>query len=469
MNKRALTPARLGTMVIFALSCFGLLLFLWISFGGTTPLQPKGFRFTVPFRDVGLLSTQADVRISGISVGKVIRIDRVGREAHAEIGLDAPFAPPPDDIRAILRKKTLLGETYLELTPGTPGAPRLAEGGMLPRARVESTVEIDRLLSALDRPTRAHLGAWLRSWSRAVRGRGPDISAATATLPPTVEAADDLLTVLDGQRRSMRGLVRDSGTVFAAVGDRNSRVGELVTAADRVLTTTAARPRDLEATVRVLPGFLRDLRGGLASAERVGNALGPVVRDARPAAPALAPTLAAATAVAPELRSASRALGGLVAPADHALPQLVPVLAAARPLVRELHPLARELAPLAGILPAYRRELVSSWPKMVAATQARQRDAGTGRPVHYLRIVLPLWNEALAGFRQRPPSARTAPYLRPGGLGDLAQGLKAYSCSNVHNPTTVPLIGTAPPCVEQGPVELQGRPEYFPQLRRAPP
>lgn len=469
MNKRALTLGHLGTVVVFALSCFGLLLYLWISFGGTAPLQPKGFRFTVPFKDVGLLSTQADVRISGISVGKVIRVDRVGREARAEIGLESRFAPPPSDSRAILRKKTLLGETYLELTPGSRHAPRLTEGAMLPPGRVATTVEIDHVLSALDPPTRTHLGAWLRSWARAVEGRGRDISEATASLAPTVEAADDFLTVLDEQQRSVARLVRDAGTVFETIGERSTRVAELVSAADQVLTTTAARPRDLEATVRILPGFLRDLRGGLAAAERIGIALGPVVRDARPAAPKLAPTLDAATAVAPELRSTSRELGELVAPAADALPRLERVLAGARPLVRQLHPLARELGPLAQILPLYRRELVSSFPKVVAATQATQRDASTGRPVHYLRITLPIWNETVAGFRERPPTGRTNPYLRPGGLADLATGLKSYSCRNLRNPVSVPTIGAAPPCVEQGKIDVQGFPEYFPALRRSPP
>ena len=39
------------------------------------------------------------------------------------------------DMRAILRQKTLLGETYIELTPGTPGAKPLKEGARLPDAR----------------------------------------------------------------------------------------------------------------------------------------------------------------------------------------------------------------------------------------------------------------------------------------------------------------------------------------------
>ena len=37
--------AKVVTMVLFALSCVGLLLFLWLSFGGPIPFKPQGYRF----------------------------------------------------------------------------------------------------------------------------------------------------------------------------------------------------------------------------------------------------------------------------------------------------------------------------------------------------------------------------------------------------------------------------------------
>ncbi len=50
MQKQAPTVGRLLIMVGFALSCFGLLLFLWLAFGGPIPLKPKGYRFEIPFK-----------------------------------------------------------------------------------------------------------------------------------------------------------------------------------------------------------------------------------------------------------------------------------------------------------------------------------------------------------------------------------------------------------------------------------
>src|SRR3954449_3436570 len=120
-------------MAGFALSCFGLLLFLWIAFGGSIPLKPKGYRFTASFAEATQLSQEADVRISGVPVGKVKTItpdQRTGRSDVA-IELESRYAPLPSDARAILRQKTLLGETYVELTRGTKGAKPVPEGGRL--------------------------------------------------------------------------------------------------------------------------------------------------------------------------------------------------------------------------------------------------------------------------------------------------------------------------------------------------
>ena len=71
MQKAAPNLPRVLTMVVFALSCFGLLLFLWLSFGGPVPLKPKGYRFQVAFQEAPTLGVEADVRTAGVSVGKV--------------------------------------------------------------------------------------------------------------------------------------------------------------------------------------------------------------------------------------------------------------------------------------------------------------------------------------------------------------------------------------------------------------
>src|SRR3954467_2040483 len=171
MQKQAPSLGRIATMVLFALSCFGLLLFLWLSFGGPIPLKPKGYQVKVAFPEATQLGLEADVRVAGVSVGKVR--DKTIDPAHpnrtvATIELDRKYAPIAKDARAILRQKTLLGETYVELTPGhakTAGA--IPDGGSLPDGQVKGTVQLDEIFQALDPRTRASFQGWQQELAKA--------------------------------------------------------------------------------------------------------------------------------------------------------------------------------------------------------------------------------------------------------------------------------------------------------------
>ena len=45
MIKQAPSIGRLLAMAVFTLSCFGILVFLWLAFGGPIPLKPEGYLF----------------------------------------------------------------------------------------------------------------------------------------------------------------------------------------------------------------------------------------------------------------------------------------------------------------------------------------------------------------------------------------------------------------------------------------
>src|SRR6476469_9378597 len=123
METRPPTFGRIAIAAGFALSCFGLLLFLWLAFGGPVPLKPESYRVDMKFDEASQLAVESDVRISGVSVGKVKAIELSDDGlADATIEIDPKYAPIPSDTKAILRQKTLLGETYVELTPGDRNA-----------------------------------------------------------------------------------------------------------------------------------------------------------------------------------------------------------------------------------------------------------------------------------------------------------------------------------------------------------
>jgi phospholipid/cholesterol/gamma-HCH transport system substrate-binding protein len=71
MQKQAPSLGRILVAIGFALSCFGLILFLWIAFGGSIPLAPESYRITAYFPEASQLAEESDVRIGGVSVGKV--------------------------------------------------------------------------------------------------------------------------------------------------------------------------------------------------------------------------------------------------------------------------------------------------------------------------------------------------------------------------------------------------------------
>src|SRR5580698_1671746 len=107
MQKRAPTLGNILVIVLFALSCFGLLLYLWESFGGPLPLKPKGYRMVVAFPRTLALAEQSDVRISGVDVGHVITL-KLGKEGltKATLEINSQYAPIRADMHAIVRQKT---------------------------------------------------------------------------------------------------------------------------------------------------------------------------------------------------------------------------------------------------------------------------------------------------------------------------------------------------------------------------
>jgi len=469
MVKQPPTAAKLAVMTVFALSCFGLLLFLWRAFGGPTPLAPAGYRVHVDFPEATQLADQADVRISGVPVGKVVGLAQRGDRTDATLQLDARYAPLPRDARAILRTKTLLGETYVELSPGSRDAPKLPEGGRLPDAQVQPTTELDEVIRAFTPATRRDLKTFVTGMAASLDGRDQDLNDVVGNAGPLLRDSGSLLTILDSQRGALRRLVRDTGVTFDALGRNQAAVRTLVTAGDRLFATTAARDADLQSTLKLLPTFLDELRPTLAVARATAADAAPVVHALAPAAPRLQPVLRDTIAITPGLRALLRSSSPLIAAARPGLPAATRTVRAAPALVGQLEPLARDLRPVVAFLGLYRREVIQSWMNVAAATQATFQNPGAAKPLHYLRVLIPMTTEAFMTQGERMASNRHNPYIAPGGLAKLATGLEALDCSNTSNPQTYPVIGSAPPCKTQAPIAFDGRTQSFPQLRRDPP
>lgn len=466
MGSKPPSLAAIATAVLFALSVFVATLFVWKAFGGTTPFQAQGYRFHAEFgSDATNLTGGSSVRIAGVPVGKVTSVKAENDRFDATIELERRYAPIPVDSKAITRIKTLLGETFIELTPGSPTAPKLAEGGSLKLANIGKPQAVDQVLGAFDKPTRTEFKEFLNDFSIALKDRGNDLNATFGNAAPTTAELNRLVDVLDAERPAVQAVVRDAGTALTAVGERSNDVQDLVRSGNSVLSATAARNKELTATVRALPPFLRRTRTAVRTLGEVADVARPTLATLRPVAPLVRPALLEADKLAPQLKGAFRELGPVLTAATPALPALDRTLKAAQPLLEQLQSSGRQLLPVVQLANVHRDDAVTALANLGASTQAVDSNGQ-----HYLRGIIGLSNESVGGQARRFGSDRHNPYLAPAQIADLAsgKGLPSSDCDNAGNPTPI-VIGTgAPPCRVSNGFAFDGATAYFPNLKPTP-
>jgi phospholipid/cholesterol/gamma-HCH transport system substrate-binding protein len=437
METRPPTVTRILVAIGFALSCFALALFLWIAFGGPLPLKPEGYRFTVPFKEATQLAAESDVRISGVSVGKVksITLGDTGL-ADATIEMDSQYAPVPDDTRAILRSKTLLGETYVELTPGSRSAPTLPEGGTLPTAQVSQATQLDEIFRTFNARTREAFRVWMQGAAGALNHRGADLSAAIAELDPFAQETNRVLRTLSSQHLAVRHLFHSGGDLFQALSERQGQLRGLIQNSNTVFQTTARRNQDLSQLFQILPTFLQESRATLDRLNTFAENTDPLVRQLQPAAKQLSPTLIAAGKAAPHLQRFFDGLRGTIDAAPAGFPALrrlladdfTPLLARLGTSVGGRTPFLAEFNPIIKVLHSYRHEITAFLANAAATTRyAQSAPELNGNPAALLRTTSPLNPQSLASFPQQLTSNRANPYIKPGGYNNLAHGLETFA------------------------------------------
>jgi virulence factor Mce-like protein len=476
MQKQAPTLGRLLVMVAFALSCFGLLLFLWLSFGGAIPLKPGGYRLKVAFPEATQLAMEADVRVAGVSVGKVRgkELDpRGGNRTLATIEVDRKFAPVHSDAHAILRQKTLLGETYVELTPGSPRSPYLKEDGRLGNAQVEPTVELDEIFQALDPGTRQAFHIWQQDLARTITGRGQDFSDALGNLPAFAANGSALLKVLNDQSQDVTKLFRNTGTVFEALSRNSGQLHNLITNSEDVFGATAAQNESLARTFAIFPTFLDESRATMARLQTFAHDTDPLIRDLRPVAQDLGPTLHSVRLLAPDLRRLFANLSPLIEVSRKGLPALRDTLTGARPLLGATGPFLSQLNPILQFLELYQKQtsdFLGHGAHALAAKTATNTPGGVG---HYLRQQGPNGIESAGIFgTKRAAINRGNAYNPPTYAGDPETARRGiypeWDCANAGGPkppTTGP--SGSPPCWVAPTVPFQGQNLRYPHVNAA--
>ena len=466
------------TMVLFTLSCFGLLLFFWLSFGGPVPLKPEGYEFKVAFPEAAQLGLEADVRVAGVNIGKVRAktIDpRHRNRTIATIEVDSGYAPIAKDARAILRQKTLLGETFVELTPGhARAAGTIPDGGMLVDSQVKGTVQLDEIFDALDPRTRAAFQGWQQEAAKAIRGHSQDLNDALGTLPAFADDGTDLLRVLDGQKQQTQALIRNTGVVFGALTQDERKLHDLIVTAGQTFDATSRRQQALADTFQIFPTFLDESKLTFARLETFSKATDPLVQDLRPALQDAVPTLRDVHALAPDLRRTFTNLDRLITVSKTGLPATTQTLDGIRPMLAELQPFLEELNPVLQFL-EYHQLDTADFISNGAATLADTVPTATPNEVgHYLRQFAPIGPETVAMYANRPSASRGNAYLNPGALSGQQRAramiFPNFDCDNAggQRMTAVPDTADAPSCfVQQPPAWPPGNTRKYPHIDRA--
>jgi phospholipid/cholesterol/gamma-HCH transport system substrate-binding protein len=491
MIKTAPSPLRITALIGFVLVCVVVLTFLWIDFGGSIPFASQGYRIKVAFPQANELATGADVRIAGVNVGKVVglSLDAGDSRTLATLEISNQYAPIPRDTRATLRIKTLLGETYVGLSPGNRAGGELRDGGRLPNGQVEPQVDLDQILSTFDPQTRRAWQVWASSQAAAVLGRGQDINASFGLLPGFFDSSERLLATLNQQSAGVRGLVSHTGQFFNAISARRGQLSGLISAANSLFQTTARRNQQFAAVFKELPNFELQSQLALPALTAFAQHSDPVVRALEPLASKLTQTFSLTAQLAPQFRALFERLGPAVTASERGLPALDRILAKIPPLLQAFAPWLRNANPMVRYIGLFKPEITGFFANTAAAAEGANRTPRGGKYLHVLRTSQTLTPSALAFLPRALGIDRNNAYRAPGAYDQLASGLTTLDtaqCSNGNpgppsstNPADLAQLipqyvyrsnsrnAAAPPCKPQG--TIPGYTTLFPQLHADPP
>lgn len=274
------------------------------------PIGGQQYVLKAMFTSVTQLHIPSEVRTSGVEVGQVVSVQRIGGSSSSQaavitMNIDQDGLPIHGDATVQIRPTIFLeGNYYVDLKPGTPGAKALPSGSTLPAANTSGPVQIDRVLNALTAQPRRNLQTLLQGYGAALNA--PPTPAQDAHQDPIVrgltggqalglslkysadafEASAIVNQALLGiQPHDLSGVVKGNEEVLRGLAASGSQLSSFITTFNSTLHALAVRQADLSQTISLLPPWL-------AATDRT---LGPLNAS-------FPPTRAFATAVLPGIR-----------------------------------------------------------------------------------------------------------------------------------------------------------------------
>ena len=322
------TTGVIAAIVIIILSYF--------AYTKELPWSDEGYTAEATFANATTLRPNSPVRIAGVNVGTVTSVDPAedGEGATATFTVDPEGLPLHDDATITIRPRLFLGGNYfLDLRPGSPSAPDLPDGGDIPVTQTATAVQLDQVLTALQRSDRKNLGDFLEGYGSALDDK--PTAAMDVGMDPEVQGlsgAEALnqsfnyggragksssqvsQALLGEQAGDLRGLIKASASVFQQLASRESQLSDLVTNFSITTGAFAAESRSLQDTLAELAPTVEQAQRDLPVINSAFPPLRAFARELTPSVKELPGTIRAGT---PWLRQADKLvqrneLGGIV-------------------------------------------------------------------------------------------------------------------------------------------------------------
>jgi phospholipid/cholesterol/gamma-HCH transport system substrate-binding protein len=342
VRRRGISPFKAGAIAIVVIAAA-----TYLGFTKQVPFR-SSFEIKAAFRSSNDIRPNSPVRIAGVEVGRVSKVEPTARGANSAVvtmRIKDSGRPLHKDATAKIRPRIFLeGNFFVDLTAGSPTRPELHDGDTIPITQTATPVQFDEVLKALKAPTREATQKTLGELATAYRkGFASSFNRSLEDQAPAFEYSSIVLEALLGrQPHDLSGIVRDLGTTSASLDRSPPRLQSLITNFNRTAGALAAQDEDLKATVAELPRTLAAagpaldaLNGAFPSVRRLAAAALPGVRSSLPAVRALRPFVG-------QLRGlvGKDELRGLTADLRGATPGLVKLSTASLPTLEQLRRLA---------------------------------------------------------------------------------------------------------------------------------
>jgi phospholipid/cholesterol/gamma-HCH transport system substrate-binding protein len=337
-------------MSIFKAGVLALTTLLLLAYFGFTKANPfsNPYELHALFRNVQNLKPRSPVRIAGVEVGKVKKVEpKEGGAADVTMELKEDALPIHDDARAQIRSRIFLeGNFFVDIEPGSPSEGDLEDGSTLPITQTASTVTLPDILDVLSSDVRTDLQTFLHEYGTvALQGGGAKaFNRAIKSFEPAYRygaLTNDALLGVDPDHDVQR-LLRGQQRTFAALASNPDQLKALVTDLNTTAGAIASQDSALEAAVPALRDTLREGYPALGELNAALPTLRTFAREATPGVRSSVPALDAAIPWFTQARGLVQQseLKGLAADLRHAVPALVKLNTRLVPFLQQLRALS---------------------------------------------------------------------------------------------------------------------------------